>query len=130
MNYEEASSRFVDVREELEALDREYKEKKAAVKEKMVALENWFTAKAQEDGLDTIKTPYGTAYWSVHHRATVASREDLFSYCKEHDAWDLIESRASKTAVRSHLEMHGEVPPGINYGTVKVFNFRRNQNRG
>jgi hypothetical protein len=126
MNYEEAAKRYTQVRDEIDALDREYKDNKAKLKEKLVTLENWFTSKAQEDGLETIKTPLGTAYWSRHQSATVASREDFFSFCKEHDAWDLVESRASKTAVRSYLETYGEIPPGINYNTVRVFNFRRN----
>lgn len=126
MNYEEAAKRYTQVRDEIDALDREYKDNKAKLKEKLVTLENWFTSKAQEDGLETIKTPLGTAYWSRHQSATVASREDFFSFCKEHDAWDLVESRASKTAVRSYLETNGEIPPGINYNTVRVFNFRRN----
>lgn len=126
MNYEEAAKRYAQVRDEIDALDREYKTNKASLKEKLVVLENWFTTKAQEDGLETIKTPLGTAYWSRHQSATVASREDFFSFCKEHDAWDLVESRASKTAVRSYLETNGEIPPGINYNTVRVFNFRRN----
>lgn len=130
MNYEQAAERYTSVRDEIDAMEREHKAKKAALKEKLVALENWFTARAQEDGLESIKTPLGTCYWSTHQSATVASREDFFSYCKEHDAWDLVESRASKTAVRSHVEAHGEIPPGVNYSTVKVFNFRRNQSRG
>lgn len=125
MNYEQAADRYMSVRKELDALEREYKERKAKIKEKQVALENWFTAKAQEDGLSTIKTNYGTAYWSTHHSATVASREDLFSFCKNNDAWDLLEARASKTAVRSYIESAGEPPPGVNYKSVSVFNFRK-----
>ena len=118
------------VKRAIEEMDREHKERKAALTEKLVALENWFSMKAQEDGLETIKTPAGTAYWSKHQSATVASREDFFNFRKEHDASDMVESRASKTAVRSYLEAHGEVPPGINYNTVRVFNFRKNQVRG
>jgi hypothetical protein len=125
MNYEQAADRYMSVRKELDALEREYKERKAKIKEKQIALENWFTAKAQEDGLSTIKTNYGTAYWSTHHSATVASREDLFSFCRDNDAWDLLEARASKTAVRSYIEASGEPPPGVNYKSVSVFNFRK-----
>lgn len=125
MNYEQAADRYMSVRKELDALEREYKERKAKIKEKQIALENWFTAKAQEDGLSTIKTNYGTAYWSTHHSATVASREDLFSFCRDNDAWDLLEARASKTAVRSYIEAAGEPPPGVNYKSVSVFNFRK-----
>lgn len=130
MNYEEAADRYVAVKNKIEELDREHKIKKAELTEKLVALENWFTTRAQEDGLESIKTPMGTAYWSKHQSATVASREDFFAFCRDNDAWDLVESRASKTAVRSYLESHGEIPPGINYNTVRVFNFRKNQARG
>lgn len=125
MNYEIAGEKYVGLRHELEAIEREFKAKKAAVVEKMNTLENWFTAKAQEDGLKTIPTQFGTAYWSTHHSATVASREDLFDYCKEHGTWDLLESRASKTAVKSFIEANGEPPPGVNYSSVSVFNFRK-----
>lgn len=127
MNYEQAAELYLKVREEIDALEQAHKEAKAKLREKQTALENWFTAKADEDGLKDVKTPRGTAYWSTHHRASVASREDFFSFCKEHNAWDLLEARASKTAVRSHLEAHGDLPPGVNYSTVRVFNFRRNQ---
>lgn len=125
MNYEQAADRYMKVRKELDALEKEHKERRAAIKEKQIALENWFTAKAQEDGLSTVKTNAGTAYWSTHHSATVAAREDLFNFCKENEAWDLLEARASKTAVRSYIEATGETPPGVNYKSVSVFNFRK-----
>ena len=99
MNYNMAVERYLQVRKQLDDLDREYKAAKAPLNEKLAVLENWITAKAQEDGLETIKTPHGTGYWSTHNTATVASREELFSFCKEHDAWDLVESRASKSGV-------------------------------
>ena len=127
MNYEEAAARYITVRREIDEIDRDYKERKAKAKEKLIILENWFTAKAQEDGLSSIKTQVGTAYWSTHHSATVASREDLFSFCKENDAWDLLEARASKTAVKSYIESTGEPPPGVNFSSVNVFNFRKSK---
>lgn len=123
MNYEVAADRYLSVKKDLDALDQEYKQRKAVIKEKMIALENWFTVKSQEDGLTSIKTDAGTAYWSTHHSATVASREDLFKFCMENDAWDLVESRASKTAVKSYIEAAGEPP--VNFSSVSVFNFRK-----
>lgn len=127
MNYEEAADRYLAVKRELEDIDRAYKEQKASIREKLVTLENWFTAKAQEDGLSSIKTAAGTAYWSTHHSATVGSREDFFEFCKEHDAWDLLEARASKIAVKSYIEAEGSPPPGVNYSSVNVFNFRKSK---
>lgn len=127
MNYEEATNKYMEVKRQVEELDREHKANKAKLTEKLVALENWITAKAQEDGLETIKTAAGTAYWSTHHTATVASREEFFNFCKEHDAWDMVEARASKTGVKSYIESAGSPPPGVNFSSTRVFNLRKAQ---
>lgn len=129
MNYELAAERYISVRNAIDKLEKEHKAAKAELTEKLVMLENWFTAKAQEDGLDSIKTSMGTGYWSTHHTATVASREEFFSYCKEHDTWDLVEARASKSGVKSFIEGHGAPPPGINFSSTRVFNFRKAQSK-
>jgi len=129
MNYDIAAERYLQVRNQIESLEREHKTAKAALTEKLIALENWMTAKAQEDGLETVKTPHGTAYWSTHHTATVGSREEFFNFCKEHDAWDMVESRASKTGVKSYIEAHGAPPPGVNFSSAKVFNMRKAQSK-
>ena len=129
MNYDIAAERYIQVRNEIDSLEREHKTAKAVLTEKLVALENWMTAKAQEDGLETVKTPHGTAYWSTHHTATVGSREEFFNFCKEHDAWDMVESRASKTGVKSYIEAHGAPPPGVNFSSAKVFNMRKAQSK-
>ncbi len=128
MNYETAVERYLQVRKEIDDLDRSYKASKAPLAEKLAVLENWITAKAQEDGLETIKTPLGTGYWATHHTATVASREELFAYCRENDAWDLVESRASKSGVKSYIEANGAPPPGVNFSSTRVFNLRKAQN--
>lgn len=129
MNYELAAERYLSVRTAIEKLEKEHKAAKAELTEKLVMLENWFTAKAQEDGLGSIKTSRGTGYWSTHHTATVASREEFFNYCKTHDTWDLVEARASKIGVKSFIEGNGTPPPGVNFSSTRVFNFRKAQNK-
>ena len=129
MNYDIAAEKYLQVRKEVDDLEREHKTAKAVLTEKLVALENWMTAKAQEDGLETVKTPHGTAYWSTHHTATVGSREEFFNFCKEHDAWDMVESRASKTGVKSYIEANGAPPPGVNFSSARVFNLRKAQSK-
>jgi hypothetical protein len=129
MNYDIAAEKYLQVRKEVDDLEREHKAAKAVLTEKLVALENWMTAKAQEDGLETVKTPHGTAYWSTHNTATVGSREEFFNFCKEHDAWDMVESRASKTGVKSYIEANGAPPPGVNFSSAKVFNMRKAQSK-
>ena len=108
----------------MEALDREFKERKAKIREKLVVLRTGLLRRHKRMGCHC-QTSCGTAYWSTHHSATVASREDFFSFCKDQDAWDLLEARASKTAVKGYIEASGEPPPGVNYSAVSVFNFRK-----
>ena len=44
---------------------------------------------------------------------------------KENEAWDLMEKRAAKIAIRAFIEEKKLVPPGVNYGTKKDLNVRR-----
>ena len=93
----------------------------------MVDIENWFAIKAEEDGLKTIPTPLGTAYWSTHYSASVAEQSVFKDYVFSHpEERDLIEARASKLAVKSYIDAHGAPPPGVNFGAIKVFNLRVN----
>lgn len=125
MNYEKAAAAYLAAEAEIAVLEAAHKAAVAPHKEKLVLLEQWMTAKAQEDGLENVKTAAGTVYWSVHHKATVAAREPFFEHCKSTGAWDLVEARASKTAVKSYIDAHGAPPPGVDYSSVRVFNFRK-----
>jgi hypothetical protein len=125
MTFDEAARRYTRVRQKIDELEAAHKTTLAPFKEAKELLESWFTAKAQEEGLSSVPTKLGLVYWSTHHNASVASREALFSHCKQHDSWDLIEARASKTGVKAYVEAHGEAPPGVNFSSVRVFNFRK-----
>jgi hypothetical protein len=39
----------------------------------------------------------------------------------------MVESRASKTGVKSYIEANGAPPPGVNFSSTKVFNMRKAQ---
>jgi len=125
MNYELAAEKYLQVRDKIDTLEKAHKAAKAEMTKTLVALEQWFTAKSQEEGLTKIPTDFGLVYWSKHNSATVASRDEFFTFCKENDNWDMVESRASKTGVKSFIEANGTPPPGVNFKTVQVFNFRK-----
>jgi hypothetical protein len=124
MNFDRAAQLYISLRQEKEAVEAEAKRRTAEIKAKMAELENWFTLKAEEAGLKNVPTMHGTAYWSTHYSATVAAREPFFEFVKENDAWDLVQARASSSAVKSFIDGHGEPPPGVNFSAVKVFNLR------
>lgn len=124
--FNEAAKLYIALRNEVDGIDRDVKARKAELRERMTHLENWFALRAQEEGLTTIATNVGTAYWSTHNTATVADRGAFFEHCKSTDNFDLIESRASKTAVKSYIDAYGAPPPGVNFGSTRVFNLRQN----
>lgn len=125
INFDDAAKKYLELRDEVEAIDRKAKAKKAELTKIMVDIENWFALTAEEQGLKTIPTLAGTAYWAVHTSASVAEAAVFRDYVISNQAWDLIETRASKTAVKSFIEGHGEPPPGVNFSSIRVFNLRR-----
>lgn len=126
MTFDKAMSAYLGLRTSVEQAEAAHKAAVATMKAQMLELETWITIKAGEEGLDTIKAKgIGTVYWSTHNSATVASRDALFAYVKAHDAFELLENRVSKTAVKAFMEAHGEAPPGVNFATVRVFNLRK-----
>ena len=125
INFEKAARAYTELRQQIEAIEAEAKGKVAILKTQLLDIETWLTMKADEQGLVNIKTSLGTAYWSNIASAKVADRAVLFDYIKEHDAFDLLESRVSKEAVKSHMEAHGGLPPpGVDFSQIRRFNFR------
>ena len=49
----------------------------------------------------------------------------LRKFIREEEAYDMLEKRVSKTAVRGYIDANKEVPPGIRYGTKLDVNIRK-----
>lgn len=124
-----AIAKYLELRNQVDEIEAETKSRVAGIKDKMNTLEAWITAKAQEQGLDSIPVRgVGTAMWTTHYSATVAARDVLFDYVKEHNAFDLLENRVNKTAVRAFIDEYGEPPPGVNFSSMKTFSVRKARN--
>ena len=122
--YDDAVKEYITLRDAVDAIENEAKRKKAELRAIMARIEAQITEHAQADGLVTVPTNHGTAYWSTHYTCTCASRDELFDYVRQHEAWDLLESRPSKSAVKSLVEATGEPPPGVNFSAYRVLNIR------
>ena len=49
----------------------------------------------------------------------------MLDFIKTNNAYDMLEKRVSKTAVRGYIEMNKAVPAGVNYGTKLSVNVRK-----
>ena len=118
-------AKYIELRTEAARIESEAKERCNAIKENMGKLEVWLAAKAEEQGVESFKTPHGTAFWQTVDYAQVADWSATLPFIVEHSAWDMLEKRVSKTAVRAYIADTKEVPPGVNYGTKREINVRR-----
>lgn len=68
-----------------------------------------------DEGIESVRTPFGTAYKALRVSASVADRPTFLTYLKEHEAWDLADIRVAKNNVKQLREETGDIPPGINW---------------
>lgn len=124
MDYETAARKYVELDKAIADKEAELKAQLAPMKQLMTDIENWFALRAAEEGLMDVRTPVGLVYWSTHHSAKVADPGLFMGSVIEKQAWDLLDVRANKTAVKSYIEGHGTPPPGVDFSSRKVFNLR------
>lgn len=91
----------------------------------MDAIEIKLLSAFEKVGVDSVKTPFGTAYTTTRSSATVADKESFMRHVKDADNYELLEIRCAKTAVEQYKEMHGELPPGVNWSETIVVNIRK-----
>lgn len=117
--------KYMALRAKKEAVETETKEKIASIKAKMLKLEAWLKVKADADGVTSFKTDHGTAFLTTTDYANVADWDEVLRFIRENNAYDMLQRRVSKDAVRAYLEATKEVPPGVSYGTKLDINVRR-----
>lgn len=121
----EVIAAYLKLRAKKDAIDNEAKERTKELKAKMEKLEAWLKVKADEEGVSSFKTTNGTAFLTTVDYANVADWDSTLEFIRGREAFDLLEKRVSKTAVRSYIENDKMVPPGINYGTKVEVNIRK-----
>lgn len=127
MNYtvDQVIEAYLKYRNKKEALEAQIKEQVKELKDKMAKLEAWIKTKADAEGVTSFKTAHGTAFVTTNDYANVADWDAVLAFVKENDAYDLLEKRVSKNAVRGYIDQQKAVPSGVNYGTRIDVNVRK-----
>jgi hypothetical protein len=116
---------YMKLRRKKEALEAETKAGLDEIKVKMGKLEAWLMQKADDEGVTSFKTDSGTAFVTTTDFANVADWDAVLTFIKDNEAFDMLEKRVSKTAVRGYMDANGSVPPGITYGSKLGINIRK-----
>ena len=93
---------YLKLRNKKESIESETKEKVKGIKENMAKLEGWIKEQADKQGVKSFKTDHGTAFLTTTDFAQVADWDAVLSFIKDNDAFDMLEKRVSKTAVRGY----------------------------
>ena len=116
---------YMKLRDQKAAIEAEVKERVAELKAKMEKLETFLKAQMDAQGLTSFKSDYGTAFLTTTDYANVADWDAVLGFIRDNEAFDMLEKRVSKIAVRGYIEANKAVPPGITYGTKLEVNIRK-----
>lgn len=122
---EQVVGTYMKLRRKKETLEAETKAGLDEIKVKMGKLEAWLMQKADDEGVTSFKTESGTAFVTTTDFANVADWDAVLTFIKDNEAFDMLEKRVSKTAVRGYMDANGSVPPGITYGSKLGINIRK-----
>lgn len=121
MKMSEIVKRYVELRDKRAQLKAESAELKA----EMDQIESKLLAAFDKLGVDSAKTPFGTAYTTTNTSAKVADKEVFMNFVRDTEQWELLETRAAKLAVEHYKEINGDLPPGISWQQETVVNVRQ-----
>jgi translation initiation factor IF-3 len=125
VNVDDVVATYMKLRYQKEQIEGEAKTKVDALKVKMLKLEAWIKEQADLQGVTSFKTKHGTAFLTTTDFANVADWDAVKQFIIDNDAYDMLEKRVSKIAVRGYIEQNKVVPPGVNYGTKLEVNIRK-----
>lgn len=120
-------AKFIEDRDKLSVMKREYEEKVQEIKDLQTKRENYLQGIMNQNGLEKIGTVAGTAFIDWKDFATVDDGEKF----KEWVVGDWIErkhfleNRVSKAAVKQYHEKGKLSPPGVSYKRIKGIKIRR-----
>lgn len=124
-NISKAVGKYIILRDKLGSVRKAYTLFEDSVKGRQETLNVMMVQKGQEDGVDSFKTPLGTAFKKVKNSYRVQDWETFSAWLIENDNMHCVEKRAAKTAVEEIHNETGEVPPGLDHIQEIEYQFRK-----
>lgn len=109
------------VKELIAREDAIYEARVGPLKANLIKLDGMIGVKMDDEELQNVKTPYGTAYFSTLDSMKVMDREVFFAWVLDNRAVDVLTTAVSKDAIRER----GELPPGVELSQIRKLNVRK-----
>lgn len=116
---------YLRLKSERKILEDRFKSEDADLAAKQELIQEKLADICSEVGVDSLKTPYGSATRAVKTRYWTQDWGSMYDFIKEHDALFLLEQRLHQTNLKNYLADHpDELPPGLNSDSRYVINVR------
>ncbi len=126
MNAAEIIKKRIEIRDYLERKAKERETEDLPYQEAVSALEGMISMLMQQQGVDSIKTEFGTAYKSQVMAVKMADRDVFLDFVINTDSRQFLTSAVTKEAVKEYLDEHNSaLPPGLDVTYIIKTNFRK-----
>lgn len=125
MKISELVQKYIEVRDKKAQMESEHKAKIAKVDEVLDKIEAALLKTFDTAGMDSVRTEFGTAYSSSRTTASIADPDAFMTFCKENNAWHMLQKRVAQSAVEQYKDEHQDVPPGIDLRVERTIGIRR-----
>jgi hypothetical protein len=126
MDYNKMVQVYVKIRDRRSELKKAFEAEDNALKAKQELLENTMMGGLDTMGVESIRTEHGTVYKSETMIPSAADWAAVYAYIREHDAFEMLEKRLTRKAVKEFMEAHdGGLPPGVQVFRKYEVNVRR-----
>jgi hypothetical protein len=115
---------YIQVRNKLKEIDKEYDDKRKPLVEVQQMLSGWMQAFLEKSGSESVRTASGTCYQSTRYTASLVDAEAFMKFVKENDEFDLLDRKANATACRGYAEEHKSLPPGVSLSAIRTVGVR------
>lgn len=122
---EKRVGQYVEVRDLIRDMEARHKEELAKPTELLEKLAGVIHRFMDAHNLENLKTAAGTCYISTRWSASVQDPDAFINFIKETQNFDLLERRASSTAVKAYVEEHNSLPTGVNLSALSSVGVRR-----
>lgn len=125
---EKLVSAYIKIRDARDDIKREADDKIKGLEAEMQTLSTAMLDLFKEQGIDSAKTPFGTAYRSVKSRFWTNDWEGMYDFIHDNDAYELLEKRIHQSNMKQFLEENPDLlPKGLNVDSEYTITVRRSK---
>ena len=116
---------FIRLRDELSEKKAEFKKIEDQIRTRQAQISGELQQVMGQLGVDSLKTPSGTAYLTEKVSVLTSDKEKFLDYIQKNNAWELLDIRGSKTAIQEYALENNDLPPGIELSRFQDVGIRR-----